>query len=482
MTPLLPLLCLIASTPGPTGRPPADASARTVHVTLIDGSLRAQTVELLRLEAPGSAGEPARCIFMDAAGAPVSVSSTDTPARFPLAIAPDGWTFTAPTELIAPGPTSATSTPTPPLASSPPSQVGHPVSVIELVDGQRLTGSLASPEEKEEAGAPGSDQSLRWNHPRLGVQEIPLERVRSLRLPAAATPGVRPAVADLESLSGVPDSDIVLLANGDRLTGFVDQIGGPSGEITVTPPPAPSVKPQPVRVPLKQTAYVVLANAAIRPTGIMLWLGDGSVVATDRLAFDAAAGRVTLAARAPSPAPTPPPGPPSPGASLDLNDLRAIALDSSRLTALSSLGIAGFAPTGDRRIAEPPLVLPVAAGEPSPLGADDIVLPGPMSVEWKLPARASRLAGWITLEPSAWAWGDCTVTIALIEPGRDEPSEPLARRSVSAAQPIMPVNVELPGLREAARLRVTVDAGDSGPIQDRVRLRRMLIVSEPAAH
>lgn len=461
MTPLLLPVCLIAAVPGPA-KPGAEATPPAVRVTLIDGSLRTQTVELVQLDAPARAGQPARCVFIDAAGARVTLTTADDPARFPLAIAPDDRTFTDP---AAPEP------PTAPPARLQPRQNAQ---VIELVDGQRLIGSLAAPPPSGPDSPPGDDQSLRWNHPRLGLQTIPLERVHALRLSAPATPGALRAVERQESLSGVPESDIVLLTNGDRLTGFVDRIGGPSGEVVVTPPPSPGSKPQPVHVSLAQAAYIALANPTVRPAGIVLWLSDGSVVATDRLGFDAAAGRVTLGALLSAPAT------PSPGASLDPGDVRAVALDASRLTPLASLGIARSAPTGDRRIAEPARIVPLSEGAPSPLGADDILLPGPMLVEWELPAGATRLAGWVTLDPSARSWGDCTVSFGVIEPGQSEPAATLARQSVSADQPVMPVNIDLPGLPGKARLRVTVDAGPSGPIQDRVWLRRMLIVSGPA--
>lgn len=458
MTPLL-LVCLIAAVPGPA-KPGAEASPPAVRVTLIDGSLGTQTVELVQLDAPARPGQPARCVFIDAAGARVTLTTADGPARFPLAIAPDDRTFADP---AAPDPA-----PAPPTSPQP----RRGVSVIELVDGQRLLGSLGAPGPD---GPPGDDQSLRWNHPRLGLQTIPLERVHALRLSAPATPEALRAVEQQESRSGVPESDMVLLTNGDRLTGFVDRIGGPSDEVVVTPAPSPGSKPQPVHVSLAQAAYIALANPMVRPAGIVLWLSDGSVVATDRLGFDAAADRVTLGAL-PSATATP-----SPGASLDPGDVRAVALDASRLTPLASLGIARSAPTGDRRIAEPARIVPLSEGAPSPLGADDILLPGPMLVEWELPAGATRLSGWVTLDPSARAWGDCTVSLGVIEPGQSEPTTTLARQGVSADQPVMPVNIDLPGLPGKARLRVTVDAGPSGPIQDRVWLRRMLIVSEPAA-
>lgn len=458
-------ICLLAAVPGPatpalTARSLAEANAQAVRVTLIDPSLRTRAVELAQLEAPARAGSPAQCIFVDDSGARNTITSADNAPRFPLAIAPEAWAVTDASNMPSPGAA--------PAPSAPP----RAVSTLELVDGQRLTGSLSAP--TGNAG-PEADQSLRWNHPRLGVQSIPLERVHTLRLAAPATPEARLALARQAALPGTPDGDVVLLINGDRLTGFVDSIGGPSGEVVITPQSTPGAKPQSVHIALEQTAYIALANPLVRPAGIMLWLADGSVVTTDRFEFDAAAGRITLAARGAPASPVP-----APGASLDLADLRAVALDAARLAPVSSLKLARFAPASGRRLAEPPQIVPASEGAPSPLGADDILLPGPMFVEWQLPARATRLAGWITLEPSAWSWGDCTITIGLLEPGRNEPSEALARQTISASQPIMPVNVELPAITGDVRVRITLDAGPSGPIQDRVRLRRMLVVTEPS--
>jgi hypothetical protein len=459
---LLSALCLFPAMAGPatpatTARALAAAHAEAVRVTLIDPSLVARPVELVRVQTPARNGSPAQCIFLDAKGSRVTI---DTTAAFPIAIAPEGWIIADPGDLLSPR--IATGAATAPTRSTP-------AAWIDLNDGQRLVGVLAAPAEDADT------QSVRWTHPRLGVQTIPLDRVRRLMLDAP--PELREALA---RNGGAPaqETDVVSLINGDRILGYVDALGA---DLTIAPEapagsPTGGGKPQPVHVALDQVAYASLANPAMRPSGVMLYLADGGVIAADRLDIDAAAGRVTLATRGHD---QPPAGP---GGSLELSDLRAVALDAARLTSLSSLKLAHHAPTGDRRIAEPPRFLPVlgGGGSLSPLNADDILLPGPMTAEWELPAGATRLAGWITLEPASWSWGDCTVTVTLVEPGRGDAGSPLAAQRLTGRQPIMPVNIQFSAASgSTTRVRISVEAGESGPILDRVRLRRMLVATSP---
>jgi hypothetical protein len=99
-----------------------------------------------------------------------------------------------------------------------------------------------------------------------------------------------------------------------------------------------------------------------------------------------------------------------------------------------------------------------------------------MRVEWTLPAGASKLGTIAELPPSARVWGDCEVIVEAVSGAR---ATELARAHLSGATPSAEISGSLSG---ATKLRVTIDAGPSGPIQDRVVLRRPMILIENGKH
>ena len=78
-----------------------------------------------------------------------------------------------------------------------------------------------------------------------------------------------------------------------------------------------------------------------------------------------------------------------------------------------------------------------------------------------------------SLDPAGAAWGDCDVRISVR--GLESQIRELARGRVNADSPVLPINVSLPGSAGVLRLEVLPGAG--GPIQDRIVLKRMLILS-----
>ena len=448
------------------------ANAEAVRVTVIDGSLNARIVQLVQLEAavPQQGGRAST-------GQVITIDERGTRSTLPLgggsgilAIAPSWWVLDETTSLTADSAVAARRATTP-GAADPASSAR-----VQLTDGQRLIGHLGAPE----LDADRDDQSIRWIHPQLGGLTLPLDRLRRVELLIGAPgPGGTLAAAGATS-----ELDVVSLMNGDRVEGYVESItGGDDGAVAVsrgTPTPKGAAPAAPTTMAIAQVASINLGNPTERPRGLMLWLGDASVIAAQRIDIDAANARVTLNAQLPA-APGSDAAPQSGPTSLDLADLRAVAFDAGRITPLSQLPLTAFAAQGGRRIAEPPRIRPVAGdGWPSPLGADDIELPGPMLAEWELPPGAVRLAGWVSLDPAAQIWGDCEVSLSVIGGDSAAPRD-LARQRISAAQPLMPVNVVLPGLPSGARLRVTVEPGERGPIQDRVNLRRMLVLTTAGA-
>jgi hypothetical protein len=209
----------------------------------------------------------------------------------------------------------------------------------------------------------------------------------------------------------------------------------------------------------------------------MAWLGDGSVVHASSISTTD--GEVTL---------TPGGGPRSRSIAggdaagwteaddegrepLPLRDVVAVAFDASRLAPLAGLEPAAQRALGERRWTEP--VQRRAPGT-AVLGAADIVLPGPMRVEWDLPRGAVRLAGEVELTPDLWAWGDCEFVVSLVTAGAGGRETELLRERVNAERARVTINTSIEG--DGARLRLTLDPGRYGSIQDRLIFHRPLIL------
>jgi len=331
-------------------------------------------------------------------------------------------------------------------------------------------------------------------------------------------------------------SDQVWLVNGDRLSGFVERIGP---VVTI------DANGRGVDTPIKQVAEIRLLNAPRAPKGTRIWMSGGNVIDAARLSADTAKGTVPRAdavrvelspevwkrAGDAPPKETPrkeseadggkPPASPgknedekvrtdAPSALLSMNRILAIVPHVESLVSLASLQVTRQwtaderprfepmrlswfgSPMGEQgEVASAPAsVQPVVAVAPSsptsvqpPMGAADIELPGPMLVEWSLPASAARIAGWAELPRECWTWGDCTVVVSLASAGDQSSagSKELFRETLSSERATAEFNLLIDATTLNARervLRVEVLPGDRGPIQDRVLLRRVLLLCQ----
>lgn len=449
------------------GTPGADTS----RLTIIDDTLTPSVVQFVRARS-GVRGQTDEALIVGgrAAAAALPVRSAVGKGPAVLALVPDWWTIERSATV------SSLATAAPVRRAGPANPLEPPTPWVELVDGQRFVGRLAPPP----ADAAANEQIIRWSHPRLGTLTIELDAVHRI---------VRPGLSADANLSTLPDSvraDTVWLGNGDRFEGFVEGLStadpaSPQAttSLLITPAGTPGSTPA-TAIAFDQIAAVVFANPAKPPEpGVArLWLGDGSVLSAQQVEIDATSGRVTVAsATLPGDPADQRAGAAASGkrtsASLELNQLRAVSFDMARLHPLSAQPIADSGPVDGRRIAPPAAISPVIDGRPAPLNAEDLILPGPMFVEWVLPAAATRLAGWATLDPAGAAWGDCDVRISVRSP--ESQSRELARGRVNAESPVLPINVALPS--SAGVLRLEVLPGAAGPIQDRIILKRMLILT-----
>lgn len=323
----------------------------------------------------------------------------------------------------------------PPEATSPRSILMKP-GLLQLTDNQRYAGELAPPE----SGA--SEDRLAWRHEAFGQLTFPFDRVQSFQ---------RPAPADAPSIprKGVPSQDTLLLANGDLLRGFLSGLSDPATFETDSGI---------VEVEFRLVSGAALANPPAPITGMRVWLADGSVVQAHalelnprrRLSITLSDGQKGL---------------------FDWESVRAVLFDAARLVPLAAVPIRSQTPLGERRFA-PPIERALPDGSPtgSPaLDAWDLIAPGPMSVEFELPAGAARFATRLELVDPRGAWADCEVVLSI--DGRET-----LRRRLSAAESGADVVIDLAG---ASILTVAIEPGLYGPIRDRVALRRPLILVAP---
>lgn len=363
---------------------------------------------------------------------------------------------------------SATWMPTPESVSPPLGERPNDLHMqrLDLTDGQRIIGQLTDPptaptptaavSAKSPLQAAAPRVSIRTD--RLGVITIPTDRVSRFFLDAS-----RHAVPSGLSTS----ADTLLLINEDRIEGFIDTLG-PMVRIEPNGGRA-GAKPGVAEIQLDQIELANLINAPTPPTGGRVDLADGTVLAVDPGSLVANIESAKLAMRpavlGSDAAPT----------SIDLNELSGIIPEASRLIPLSGLPIAAQRPHASAPRTSPAELL---ADAPAPLGAVDILLPGPMMIEWALPQRLGSgvaISGFAQMDDRSFAWGDCEVTVSVILPAA--PARVLVKGRLNADSPTLPIVGELGATPPGSRVRVQVDPGERGPVQDRVVLRRMLLVA-----
>ncbi len=344
---------------------------------------------------------------------------------------------------------------------------------LQLTDNQRYTGDLMTPA----SGA--AEDRLGWRHEVFGALTFPFDRVRWFR---RAGSGEAPGTVGEEwrgAAERTPSQDTLLLSNGDVLRGFLERLSEPVRF---------EADGKKVDVDFRLVRGAVLANAPEPSQRLRVWLGDGSVVQAESVELDATRRLVVTLSDGQK-------------GSFEWEGVRAVLFDAARLLPLALAEVRSQKPMGDRRYAAPiertKGVDAGPAGLAPALDAWDLVLPGPMAVEFALPPGAARLAMVMALaeesgeaglivagsvaggapaeapmgvgvgaKGGAVGWGDCEVSIWL--DGRKAQRTRLWSESNEAQ-----VSLDLGG---ATVLRIEVDAGRYGPIGDRVMLRRPLVL------
>jgi len=306
--------------------------------------------------------------------------------------------------------------------------------LLVLTDGQRLPGKLA--------GASDAGDRVRWAHPRFGEAGVPLDRVRAVVLRAG---GKVPAPAG--------GADIVLLANGDRLTGFVETMTTAGVSFVA------DGSEQAIELPLDRLAAVRLGNEPAPLAGRhRVWFADGTRLLAERftLTGDAAtlAGTVFAAADSPDAEPV----------TAAVEAVRRVDLGSPDRE-LIDLADVPFEVQGGE-VFGLPMPPRVVDGE--------LRLHAPVTVTLRLPKGAARLAMTAAFAPpedapaSARAWAGMTLTVT-------QSGNALATHDISAASPEAAINVPI---ASGPPVVLELDDGVNGPILDRLALRGAVVLVE----
>lgn len=304
---------------------------------------------------------------------------------------------------------------------------------VELIDGQRLA---------VEVGPTEALDTLSGLAVGFGPARIPLERVARIARPGAPWH------------AATPDTDTVLLTNGDRLTGFVEAIGP---VVTIDTGRGASSS-----VPLDRVMEVLLANPAVPAPGPLATDDQGVALHAVTLRVDAA-GRMELTTR---------PGPigiDSRGEDTLVYDrpparlLGFRAADTRPVLALSAIEPTGARPTGDRRWTPAPVRQP---GEDAVLPIGHVLMPAPAEAIYPLVSAAGRPARFACTVRAATP-GDWTDCVAGVHAELADGSRVLlGEHRLTASSPTGEIASDLPPGTRA--LVLTVDPGLHGAVQDAV--------------
>ena len=301
------------------------------------------------------------------------------------------------------------------------------------VTGETLLGALGTHAEGKE-----QPETIVWQSRRLGDITFRLEDLAVLDLVQDSQLGT-PAV---------PTDDVVRLLNGDTIRGFVDSIGE-----TVRV----EIDKKARSVPIERVARVEFGNPRKPLAGAVVWLATGETLRVSKLSGTAADTNAVRDGKE---------------MLFPTDEIVGFVESAGALLPLAAVAPATTSPFGTRSVADPIEVGDLAV----PLGAADVTLPAPMIVSWVLPDGAVRVSMRAVLPPACRVWGDC-VLILEQEGVKGIGGKSLAKVHLSGDTPEIEINAEL--LAGGGPLRVTLDPGENGPIQDRVVLRQPLVLVGP---
>lgn len=308
--------------------------------------------------------------------------------------------------------------------------------LVETVDGQRFLATLT-----EES----NDTALALRVEGKITARIPIERLASVRFAPDAGRELPPSAGGDPSADGAAVDDVVELANGDTLRGFLLEVSPDIVSIET----AGDV----LDIPTDRVRLVTLANPPAPPADRLVSTLDGLTIAARGIEVRRSGGKVELAldiAHSGS----------ASSATLSIAARRFAGLwqatDAGRLVPLAGLARTGHAPLGGRRWAPPPVEVSTAVG-----GFADLAIAGPARTTWSVPYDAVRFAAGVRLVGGPW--GDAELSLKADD-------ETLFRADLSHQRPEASINTELPP--GASTLALEITEGANGPVQDEIRLIR----------
>jgi len=313
-----------------------------------------------------------------------------------------------------------------------PSKDAPPAPVwLELTDGQRFLGQPITASDEEH---------VRWRVPDIGEVQASIDHVRSVAY-SGASPGFDSKAADR-----------LILANGDRLDGFVVALRHDGVEFQ------PDGQTQSITLPRDRVRAVRLSNPgtpASDRAGHLIWLRDGQRVRA--MQFDVDEDQVVF---------TPLFGAASTVARIPLDQVSRIDIASTRGRVIDLVDVPRKVTAGGEVFGVTMRPRVIHDARPAALASSALWLHAPVAVAFDLPEGADRLAFEATLgdargTPTGWADAQLVVTVA----GKEA-----ARKRLTVKSPTASVNIPAGG-----RVEVRIESGVNGPVLDRVTLRDAVV-------
>ena len=298
---------------------------------------------------------------------------------------------------------------------------------LRLTTGERVRGTPVAL----------GDDAITVETPDFGRIDVPLDEAAALVLGEADDGGTS---------GGRPASDEVLLANGDRLSGFVS--GLDDGRLTVEADDG-----GPAEVALEDVRRLRFADTGVEPerpeAAARVLLADGSELAVG--AFEAVAGGFRVVWRGRE-------------ATLATADVLAAEPVDGAVAWLADLPPAGIEHAPYLTAASPPRAFAGMGGAE----ARDVVAGSRTTIAYDLPPGGwGRLVTAVSIDGDR-PRGDAAVRVLV------DGEAAFSRDSLTAADGAVPVSVDLPP--GAATVTLVVDYGRLLDVQDRVRWRRPALV------
>jgi len=309
---------------------------------------------------------------------------------------------------------------------------------ILLADDRKILGA---PVVSEAAG----EGMVQWNGDLVGSAQYPIESLRRMFL-RAVTPD------SPERAPAIGSGDLVLLANGDRVEGFLVGFG-----TVATIEDASSHEL--IEIPLERVAQVRIAGPALAPAAnneyARLWTSEGSIFDVAQVTWSPEEVRYS---RTPEEAH-------SVAAPIERTYgpeiIRAVEFRQGSLVPLARLPLEKALPSEWNEVALPPRVLRADAL----LGLSDVEFIGPMEAIYVLPPGASRLAAEVELPSTSWDWGDVDLVVHVDE-------QEIVRRHFDADNPVFSLTTPLPPGR---LLHIKLEEAGNGPVQDRLLFHQPML-------